>query len=88
MKVYLDTCSLNRPLDDKRQPRVALEAEAVLTVLTLCETGQLVLVSSDVLLFEIQRIPHAQRRTVMTEIVDRAGLFIQLNDQIERRAHE
>ncbi len=24
----------------------------------------------------------------MTEIVDRAGLFIQLNDQIERRAHE
>ena len=87
MKVYLDTCSLNRPLDDKRQPRVALEAEAVLPVLTLCEAGQLVLVSSDVLLFEIQRIPHAQRRTVMTEIVGRAGLFIQLTDQIERRAH-
>ena len=86
MKVYLDTCSLNRPLDDKTQARVALEAEAVLALLALCEVGQLSLVSSDVLLVEVRRIPHLQRRAVMTEILNRAPILVRLSDQIERRA--
>jgi predicted nucleic acid-binding protein len=88
MKVYLDTCSLNRPLDDKIQPRVATEAEAILALLTLCEAGQLSLVSSDVLLFEVRRTPHPQRRTVMSEILTRAPIFIRLSNQIERRAKD
>ena len=29
MKIYLDMCSIHRPLDDKTQVRVALEAEGV-----------------------------------------------------------
>ena len=29
MRIYLDTCSLNRPMDDKSQLRVALEARAL-----------------------------------------------------------
>ena len=33
MKLYLDTCCLNRPLDDKSQALVAVEAEAVLAIL-------------------------------------------------------
>jgi len=28
MKIYLDMCSLQRPLDTKTQPRIAVEAEA------------------------------------------------------------
>ena len=88
MKIYLDTCSLNRPLDDKTQARVALEAEAVLTLLTLCESGQMSLVSSDVLLFEVYRIPHPQRRTVMTEVLVRAPIFVGLSDPIEQRAQD
>src|SRR4051795_1632292 len=88
MRIYLDTCSLNRPLDDKTQPRVALEAEAILAVLGLCETGQIVLVSSDVLLFEDGRIPHPQRRAVMIEVLARAPILIRLSDQIEQRAKD
>ena len=88
MKIYLDTCSLNRPLDDKTQARVALEAEAIPTLLALCEASQLSLVSSDVLLFEVQGIPHLQRRAIMTEVLIRAPVFVQLSDQIEQRAKE
>jgi hypothetical protein len=33
MRVYLDACCLQRPLDDRSQPRVNVEAEAVLTIL-------------------------------------------------------
>jgi len=86
MKIYLDTCSLNRPLDDKTQARVALEAEAILTLLALCDAGQLSLVSSDALLFEVQRNPHPQRRAVIAEVLIRASIFVQFSDQIEQRA--
>jgi len=32
-KVYLDLCSLQRPLDTKTQIRIAMEAEAVLGII-------------------------------------------------------
>ena len=40
MRIYLDACSRQRPLDDRSQPRVNVEAEAVLMVLGLVESGQ------------------------------------------------
>jgi len=46
--IYLDTCSIQRPLDNKVQPRIFMEAEAILTVLSLVEGGELELLSSDV----------------------------------------
>jgi len=51
MRVYLDACSLQRPLDDRSQPRINIEAEAVLTILRLVESGDLELLSSDALIF-------------------------------------
>lgn len=37
MKVYLDSCCLQWPLDDRNQIRIALEAESVLGILKLIE---------------------------------------------------
>jgi predicted nucleic acid-binding protein len=62
MRVYLDTCCLQRPLDTKSHPRIAIEAEAVLFVLRLCEIGALELVGSHVLAFEMERNPNPTRR--------------------------
>ena len=86
MKIYLDTCSLHRPLDDKSQPRIALEAEAMLSILSLCEAGTLTLVSSDILTFEVDRNPHPQRKAFVSEILARAAQTIALSDVIEQRA--
>ena len=61
MRVYLDCCSLQRPFDDRSQPRIAVEAEAVLVILALCESHQMGLISSETLLFEIGRIPDQTR---------------------------
>lgn len=33
MNLYLDTSALKRPFDDQAQPRIALETEAIVTVL-------------------------------------------------------
>ena len=50
MLVYLDMCSIHRPLDDKSQIRILVESQAVLGIIALCESGQVHLVSSDALL--------------------------------------
>ena len=63
--VYLDCCSLQRPFDDKSQPRIAVEAEAVLVILALCESDHLKLLSSEALQFEISRIPDPYVNTML-----------------------
>lgn len=88
MKVYLDACSLQRPLDSRNQIRVALEAEAILGVLKLYETGQVELLSSEALTFETARIQNAIRQEYSWQILSRAKWFVSLDDQIELRAKE
>jgi predicted nucleic acid-binding protein len=88
MKVYLDTCSLQRPLDSKTQIRIILEAEAVLGILSLCESGEVDLVSSEVLLFEAERNPNTTRRRYALEVLSRAAQFVMLDEGIEARARE
>jgi predicted nucleic acid-binding protein len=86
-RIYLDTCSLHRPLDDRSQARIALEAEAVLVVLALCENNTLTLVSSDVIAFEVHQNPHLQRKTFVTGIIEQAQEVITLTQEITDRAN-
>jgi predicted nucleic acid-binding protein len=86
MLIYLDMCSLQRPFDDKRQLRELIEADAVLGIIALCESGQAELVSSEALDFENGRNPHLDRRTYVREVLDQAGRYVQLSPEIEDRA--
>ena len=88
MKIYLDTCSLQRPLDSKDQTRTVLEAEAVLGILTLLEARRVELVSSEVLLFEIGRNPNRTRQEYALEVLSRAKTFARLTEQVEKRARK
>ena len=45
-KIYLDVCCLNRPFDDQSQPRIRLEAQAVLAILDRVSEGKWECVSS------------------------------------------
>jgi predicted nucleic acid-binding protein len=63
-----------------------LEAEAVLGIIGLCEAGQLELVSSEVLVFEVNRNPQIIRREFGLEVLSKASAFVALNQQIEQRA--
>ncbi len=86
MLLYLDMCSVQRPLDDKTQLRIALEAEAVLGILALCQSGEAQLLSSDALEYEAARNPHPVRKAHTDEILVRAVRVIRLSDEIEQRA--
>lgn len=86
MKIYLDMCSLQRPLDTKTQLRISVEAEAILGVLALCESGQGELIGSAVLVFEAERNPHPVRRRYAFAVLSRAKHFIPLDSQVVERA--
>jgi predicted nucleic acid-binding protein len=86
MNIYLDMCSIQRPLDTKTHPRIAVEAEAILGVLTLCEGGQVKLMTSDTLMFELERNPHPVRKTYALDVLAKATVSIQTDNQIEERA--
>ena len=55
IKIYLDTCCLNRPFDDQTQERIRLEAEAVLAILSRIEKGEWDWIGSEVLIDEIEQ---------------------------------
>lgn len=86
MRVYLDCCSLQRPFDDKSQPRIAVEAEAVLVILALCESDHLKLISSKALLFEIGHIPDQARKDDALEILKIAKETVELTPELEAMA--
>jgi len=86
MKVYLDMCSIQRPLDTKTQPRIAVEAEAILGLLTLCEAGQVELMTSDALVFELERNPHPVRKEYALKVLSKATVFVHTDSQVEERA--
>jgi predicted nucleic acid-binding protein len=88
MKIYLDCCCLQRPFDDKSQPRVAVEAEAILVVLALCESGYLNLISSDALLLEINQIPDQVRKEDALKILNLAKKTVELTSEIETLARK
>jgi predicted nucleic acid-binding protein len=86
MKVYFDNCSLQRPLDDKSHIRIALEAEAILGAIILVEMGKFELISSETLLFEVQKTPNVHRQRYVLNLLNKGEIFIPLNDDIKKRA--
>jgi len=88
MKIYLDVCCLNRPFDDQSQNRVRLEAEAVLSVLEMAQSGKLEMIGSDVIDDEISQMPDTERLEKVKLLVALASSHCSLTSAIERRATE
>ena len=63
-----------------------MEAEAILSVIALCETGQFELLSSEVLIFETKHIPNIVRRENILEILTLTKKVIMVNNDIENHA--
>jgi predicted nucleic acid-binding protein len=87
MRIYLDTCCLQRPLDDQTQPRIRVETEAVFAVLASVQQGTISLLTSEALEFEISRTPDEQRRREATAMLTLARERLMLSDTTERLAH-
>lgn len=86
MRIYLDNCCLQRPLDDQTQPRIRVEAEAVLAILTSVQAGNLSLVNSEALEYEASRVPDEMRRNEVMAMLALANERLEINDQVEALA--
>lgn len=86
-RIYLDNCSLQRPLDDRSQPKINIEAEAILTILHMVENGQLNIVTSEILEYETGYIPDKYRQEQVFEMLKLADERIVLETKAESLAH-
>lgn len=71
-----------------RHRRLQIEAEAIVTVLNLLESGSIELLSSEVLDFEIRRTPDVKRRIRATQILSIAGRVAEVSTAVRSKAQE
>lgn len=86
MLVYLDLCSIQRPLDDQTQLRIRVETVAVLGIIALSESGQMQLLSSDALQYETAKNPYAARQAHALGVLSKAVRTVRLSPAVEARA--
>jgi hypothetical protein len=60
--IYLDTNLYSRPFDDQKQPQIQAEANAFLEIIQAVKNHQLMLLTSDILLFEVYNILTPEKR--------------------------
>ena len=87
MRIYLDTCCLNRPFDEQTDEKVILETEAILGIINRCETDEdWSFFSSDVLDDEISRIVYPVKKQKVLALYHSASTHIDLNDAMIEQA--
>ena len=86
MRVYLDNCCLQRPLDNQTQPRISVETEAVFALLAAAKSGEISLCNSEVLQYEIARVPDDVRRFEALSLLSLASEQLVVTDAAEELA--
>lgn len=87
-RIYLDACCLNRPFDDQSQPRIALEAQAILTILSQCESAQWRLITSAALDAELEQTPDRERLGNVRLMLAIAKIKVVSSQALEERSRE
>ncbi|MCU0532309.1 MAG: PIN domain-containing protein [Hydrococcus sp. Prado102] len=88
IKLYLDVCCLNRPFDDWTQPRIRLEAEAVLAIIDRCQAGEWLMVVSTALESEIAQTPESTKRQQVMDLLAVAKIDMRVTEEHIRRAKD
>ncbi len=88
MKIYLDLCAIQRPLDTSNQIRIVLESEAVLGIITFCDVGQAELLSSEALLYEGEQSTLPVRKEHTLSVLAKAKNVLVVTEKEKSRAVE
>jgi hypothetical protein len=87
VRVYLDNCCCNRPVDDQPQTRVRLEAEAKLCIQEHLREGTLELAWSFILDFENTANPFEERRITIRRWRQSATIDVEETTTIPQEAN-
>jgi predicted nucleic acid-binding protein len=80
LKIYLDTCCYNRPFDDLSQAAVFEELNAISYIKFLVRYGNIMLVHSYVLEYEINRNPYDFKRIDINNFLRFAREFVTIDN--------
>jgi predicted nucleic acid-binding protein len=86
MKIYLDTCCLNRPFDDQRQPRVRLESEAITLIMEKIRQREWEWVGSEVLIYEIEQTTNTERKERLLLFARETNQTVEISEKTLDRA--
>jgi len=86
VKIYFDLCAIQRPLDTADQIRIILESEAVLGLLSVCESGQAELISSEALIYEAEQSTLPIRREHSYAVLEKSKEMIFITEKEKSRA--
>ncbi|MBD2569243.1 PIN domain-containing protein [Anabaena lutea] len=87
-RIYLDTCCLNRPFDDQMQSRIYVEAQAIMTILSQCQSENWKLINSSALISELNQTPDLERLQNVKKLLLIAKIKVINSVFIENRATE
>jgi predicted nucleic acid-binding protein len=88
MRIYLDLCVYNRPFDDQRQPRIAMETLAFIFLLAKTISGEIITINSFVLEDENSNNPYIDRRDRISDALKVAAEYVGYTEELEKRAKE
>lgn len=88
MKIYLDTCCLNRPFDDQSQERIRLETEAMMIILVRMSRKEWTWLGSQALEIEIGRAPDMEQQSRLKRVTDFIGQSLKIGQKELKRANE
>lgn len=69
MKLFLDMCCYNRPYDPQEQLKINLETQAKLYIQDQIKKGNIALVSSYTLDYEVSNVPQPERRNAIRRFI-------------------
>jgi predicted nucleic acid-binding protein len=85
-RIYLDNCSIQRPLDDQSFTRIHLESEAILAIVEMLDAGEVELIISDASIFENTQNPNVTRKSFGEAILRRNAAVIHINPTLILRS--
>jgi len=88
MRIYLDLCAIQRPLDTANQVRIVLESEAVLGIITFCDAGYAELLSSEALYYEGEQSTLPVRKEHTLSVLAKANDVLIVTEKEKSRATE
>jgi predicted nucleic acid-binding protein len=86
VKIYLDLCAIQRPLDTPNQVRIVLEAEAVLGIIRFSDSEEVELLSSEALFYEGEQSALSIRKEHTRAVLAKAKSMVHVTDKEKLRA--
>jgi predicted nucleic acid-binding protein len=86
IRVYLDTSVYNRPFDDQTQKKIALETEAVLSILGMIKNREIELVNSEPIEYKNLFNSNLTRQEKIANFLTLAAIYQKMEQSAEKRA--